>query len=76
MDEISEVMPKRDELQKTCKSLEAEYVATVTLAEKEMNMSHVIKANALKRRCVEIESEVIKLDETVLLLEDKKRKLK
>ena len=76
MDEIREVMVKRDELQKTCKSLEAEYVATVTLAEKEMNMSHVIKANALKRRCVEIESEVIKLDETVLLLEEKKRKLK
>ena len=76
MDEIREVMPKRDELKKTCKSLEAEYVATVTLAEKEMNMSHVIKANALKRRCVEIESEVIKLDETVLLLEEKKKKLK
>ena len=69
-------MAKRDELQKTCKSLEAEYVASVTLAEKEMNMSHVIKANALKRRCVEIESEVTKLDETVLLLEEKKRKLK
>ena len=41
-----------------------------------MNMSHVIQANALKRRCVEIESEVTKLDETVLLLlEEKKRKL-
>ena len=41
-----------------------------------MNMSHVIQANALKRRYVEIESEVTKLDETVLLLlEEKKRKL-
>ena len=30
------------------KLLEAEYVALVTLAEKEMNMSHVIKANTLK----------------------------
>ena len=69
-------MVKRDELQKTCKSLEAEYVASVTLAEKEMSMSHVIKANALKRRCVETESEVTKLDEAVLLLEEKKRKLK
>ena len=39
-------------------------------------MSHVIKANALKRRCVETESEVTKLDEAVLLLEEKKRKLK
>ena len=76
MDEISEVMPKRDELKKTCKSLEAEYVARVTLAEKEMNMSHITKANTLKQRCVEIESEVIKLDETVLLLEEKKKKLK
>ena len=76
LDEIREVMAKRDELQKTCKSLEAEYVASVTLAEKEMNMSHVIKANAFKRICVEIESEVTKLDETVLLLEEKKRKLK
>ena len=76
MDEIKEVMTKRDELQKTCKSLEAKYVASETLAEKEMNMSHVMKANALKRRCVEIESEVTKLDDTVLLLEEKKRKLK
>ena len=41
-----------------------------------MNMSHVMKANTLKRRCVEIESEVTKLDDTVLLLEEKKRKLK
>ena len=69
-------MAKREELQKTCKSLEEEYVASVTLAEKEMNMSHVMKANTLKRRCVEIESEVTKLDDTVLLLEEKKRKLK
>ena len=76
LDEIKEVMTKRDELQKTCKSLEAKYVASETLAEKEMNMSHVMKANALKRRCVEIESEVTKLDDTVLLLEEKKRKLK
>ena len=76
LDEIKEVMTKRDELQKTCKSLEAKYVASVTLAEKEMNMSHVMKANTLKRRCVEIESEVTKLDDTVLLLEEKKRKLK
>ena len=76
LDEIRDVMAKRDELQKTCKSLEAEYVTSITLAEKEMNMSHVIQANALKRRCVEIESEVTKLDETVLLLlEEKKRKL-
>ena len=75
-DEMREVMAKRDELQKTCKSLKAEYVLSVTLAEKEMNMSHVIKATALKQRCVEIESEVAKLDGTVLLLEEKKRKLK
>ena len=76
LDKIREVMAKRDELQKTWKLLEAEYVALVTLAEKEMNMSHVIKANTLKWRCVDIESEVTKLDETVLLLEEKKRKLK
>ena len=75
-DEMREVMAKRDELQKTCKSLKAEYVVSVTLPEKEMNMSHVIKANALKQRCVEIESEVTKLDGTVLLLEEKKRKWK
>ena len=58
LDEIREVMAKRDELQMTCKSLEAKYVASVTPPEKEMNMSHVIKANALKRRCVVIEYEV------------------
>ena len=46
------------------------------LSKKEMNMSIVIKANALKRMCVEIESEVTKLDEAVLLLEEKKRNFK
>ena len=41
---MRELMAKRDdELQKTCKSLEAEYVASVTLAKKEMNMSHELK---------------------------------
>ena len=40
-------MAKRDHLQKICKSLEAEYVASVTLEEKEVNVSHVVKANAL-----------------------------
>ena len=45
LDETREVVAKRDELQKTCNSLEAEYVASVTLAEKEMNMSHVININ-------------------------------
>ena len=44
-------MAKRDELQKTCKSLEAEYVASVTLAEKEIHMSHVIKANTQTKVC-------------------------
>ena len=39
LDEIREFLAKRDELQNTCKSLEAEYVASVTLAEKEMNVS-------------------------------------
>ena len=32
-------MAKRHELQKTCKTLVAEYLASVTLAEKEMNVS-------------------------------------
>ena len=41
-----------------------------------MNTSHVTKANVLKQRCVDIESEMTKLDETVLLLDEKKRKLK
>ena len=39
LDEIREFLAKRYELQNTCKSLEAEYVASVTLAEKEMNVS-------------------------------------
>ena len=76
MDEATEITAKPDGLQKTCKSLETEHLASVTLAEKEMNMFHVIRANTLKRRCVEIRSKAAKLDETVLLLEEKKRKLK
>ena len=41
LDEIREVMAKHDELQKTCKSLDAEYVASVTLAEKKKKNEYV-----------------------------------
>ena len=51
LDEIREVMAKRDELQKTCKSLEAEYVASVTLAKKEMNLSHVKRQPTQTKVC-------------------------
>ena len=49
--EINEVQLKHDEIAKTCKMLDEEFVASVRDAEEKNDMLLVVKANAMKRRC-------------------------
>ena len=48
--ELEEVFLKRDQLNKVCESLEADFVLAVENAEKKMDLSFVSKANALKKK--------------------------
>ena len=67
--EIGDTKAKRDDLQKTCEALDK--------AEKDKDnvVSLVTKANALKRRSVELQTQVKSLDEVLLVLEEKRRKI-
>lgn len=64
-------------MQKTCEALDKEFVSSVEKAEKDKDnvVSLVTKANALKRRSVELKTQVKSLDEALLVLEEKRRKV-
>ena len=62
-------------MQKTCEALDKEFISSVEKAEKDKNnvVSLVTKANALKIRSVELQTQVKSLDEVLLVLEEKRR---
>ena len=73
--ELEEVILKGDQLNKVCESLEADFVLAVENAEKKMDLSFVSKANALKRKANETKQDIEKLEETISLLQEKRKKI-
>ena len=73
--EINEVQLKHDEIAKTCKMLDEEFVASVRDAEEKNDMSLVVKANAMKRRCEEKKFEIKELEKALAILQEKRKKL-
>ena len=67
--ELEDVILKRDHLNKTCESLEYDFVLAVENAEKKMDLS-----NALKRKANEIKQGIEKLEETISLLQEKRKR--
>ena len=51
---------KRDEKCKTCRTLDVEFVRAVNRVEIEMNLSYMVEASGLKRRCVKSKVELKK----------------
>ena len=72
--ELEEVILKRDQLNKVCESLEADFVLAVENAEKKMDLSFVSKANALKRKASKTKQDIEKLEEMTSLLQEKRKK--
>ena len=68
---IDEVTSKRDQLDKIHASLEADYVKFVEMAENEMDLSYVSKANVLKRKAVDVKNDIKKMEETLIMLQEK-----
>ena len=61
---------KRDQLNKTCQTLEADVVLAAKNSEKKMDLSFVSKANQLKRKANETEQDIV---ETISLLQEKRK---
>ena len=74
-EELEEVILKRDHLNKVCDSLGADFVIAVENAEKKMDLSFVSKANALKRKANETKQDIEKLEETISLLQEKRKEI-
>ena len=73
--EIDEVTSKCDQLDKILASLEANYVKFVEMTESKMELSYVFKANALKRKAVDVKNDIKKMEETLSMLQEKQKKL-
>ena len=72
---MEEVILKRDQLNKVCESLETDFVLTVENAENNMDWSFISKANALKRKANETKQDIEKMEETISLLQEKRKKI-
>ena len=72
---IKSVQQKTDLLNKTCVSLENEFIELFERAEQESNMHHVIKGNALKRKFDEKKLEVKALEAELDQLKSKRKKV-
>ena len=70
---MEEVILKCDQLNKVCESLEVHFVLAVENEEKKMDLSFVSKANALKRKPNETKQDIEKLEETISLLQEKRK---
>ena len=73
--EIKEVRSKITEKNETCKTLDEKFVSLVEEAEKKKDINLVVQANALKRKNEETEEERRKLEETLKVMIEKKKKL-
>ena len=72
---MEKVSLKRDQLNKVCESLEADFALAVANAEKKMDLTFVSKANALKRKVNETKQDIEKLEEAISLLQEKRKKI-
>ena len=64
---------KRDQLNKVWESQEADFVLAVENAAKKKGLSFVSKANTLKRNANETKQNIEKLEETIFLLQEKRK---
>ena len=75
MKETDEVTSKCDQLDKILASLEADYVKFVEMTESKRELSYVFKANALKRKAIDVKNDIKKMEETLSMLQEKQKKL-
>ena len=73
--EIKDTKPLRQQADKTIKLLEHEFVTCVDKGEKENDVSLVAKGMAMKRKSTEKQIELSNLEEALIILKEKRKKL-
>ena len=73
--EIKDTEPLRQQADKTIKLLEHEFVTCVDKGEKENDVSLVAKGMAMKRKSTEKQIELGNLEEALIMLKEKRKKL-
>ena len=73
--EIDGPIPKRDQLDTIYAPLKANYLKFTEMAESKMNLSYISKAIALKRKAADVNNDIKKMEETLSMLQEKRKKL-
>ena len=73
--EIDGPIPKRDQLDTIYAPPKANYVKFTEMAESKMNLSYISKAIALKRKAADVNNDIKKMEETLSMLQEKRKKL-
>ena len=74
--DINHLEQKIKIMEKTCEFLDEEFVSNMMKAEKKSNINYVVKGNALKRKSTRKKAEIKFLEESLLVLHEKRKKLK
>ena len=73
--DIENLKQKLKTNQKAVSMMENEYMQYMELAEKRRNLTFAVKGNGLKRKCDQVKEEMKTIEQDVLALEAKKKKL-
>ena len=74
-EEIAVVTQKFKQFQKLYETLDSEFLSTIKLAEEKNDMTLVVKGNTLKRRSEKVFEDAKELQETIVLLKEKRLKM-
>ena len=73
--DIENLKQKLKTNQKAVSMMENEYMQCMELVEKRRNLTFAVKGNGLKRKCDQVKEEMKTIEQDVLALEAKKKKL-
>ena len=74
-EEIAVITQKYEQFQKLYGTLDSGFLSAIKLAEEKNDMTLVVKGNVLKRRSEEALEDAKKLQETIVLLKEKRQKM-
>ena len=72
---MKDLTQRKQSLVDTCKKLDDEFIQVIREADEKNDMKLIIKGNALKRKSDEKQSQVVTLEESIKILEEKRRKI-
>ena len=72
---MKDLTQRKQLLVDACKKLDDEFIQVIREVEEKIEMNLIIKGNALKRKRDEKQSQVGTLEESIKILEEKRRKI-